>query len=251
MKHLAIASALILGALAASQSARAQATANDLYLGFENSAGGGTADYIINLGSVSSLITSTSVVDLSSDFSLSDFNSAALQGNNSATIMGGVVGGSNGNTPSDLFVTTLYGSAAPTGLTRSQDNMAYSDITPIAAPAVGAGVLDATLSWQKDISPAFAAGTFYGDTGFNPDSSAGTGSVLYEALYGTSNSSGLGGAQPFSYEGYFTLDLTGSSPELTFTSALVPVPEPSTYLMSGAGALLLLVLRSRAWRKNA
>jgi hypothetical protein len=245
MKHLAIASALILGAAAASQ---AQTTPNDLYLGFENAAGGGTADYIINLGSASSLINSTSIVDLSSYFSLTDFNSAALQGNNSSMIMGGIVGGSMGNTPSDIFVTTLQGASAPLSLTRSQDNSAYATISQIIGPAAGAGLLDSSKSWENDIEPAFSAGTFYGVTGDNPDSQVG--GVLYESLWGTSNSS-LTGAQPFSYEGYFTLDLTGSSPELTFTSALVPVPEPSTYMISGAGAVLLLLLRSRVWRRSA
>lgn len=255
MKHLAIASALIAGAIMASQSVQAQntVTANDLYMGFQNAAGGGSADYIINLGSAFSLIDSTSVIDLSSDFSLSDFDSTALQGNNSgATIMGGIVGGSNGNTPSDLFVTTLAGSAAPLSLTRSQDNSAFAAFSQVMGPGVGSGVLDSSKSWETSIEPAFSAGTFYGVTGDNPDSTVSTGTVLYEDLWGTSNSSGLGGAQPFTYEGYFTLDLTGDgSPELTFTSALVPVPEPSTYLVSSVGAVLFLLFRSRSWRKSA
>ncbi len=255
MKNLASAAALILGAIVASQSAQAAATPNDLYFGFQNQAGGGSADYIINLGLVYNLTGSSSVVDLSSDFSLSDFTSAGLQGTNSTSIVGGVVGGSNGNNPSDIFLTTLRsgagdssmaGSSAPTGLTRGQDNAAYADLAQIMSPVAGTGLLDSGKSWESSIEPTLSAGTFYGATGDNPDSQVGT--VLYEDLWGTSSSS-FTGSQPFTYEGYFTLDLSGSSPDLTFTSALVPVPEPSAYLMSGLGGFLLLLLRGRrSWR---
>jgi PEP-CTERM motif len=260
MKNLASAAALILGAIVASQSAQAQVTPNDLYMGFQNQAGGGSADYIINLGLASSLTGSSSVVDLSSDFSLGDFTSAGLQGTNSTSIAGGVVGGSNGNTPSDIYLTELRsggsgipsaaGSSAPTGLTRAQDNSAYSVLAQITAPGAGTGLLDTSRSWESSIEPTLTTSSFYGVTGDNPDSQVGT--VLYEDLWGTSNSSGLGGPQSFVYEGYFTLDLTGSSPDLTFTSALVPVPEPSAYLMSGLGGFLLLLLRGRrSWRRSA
>ena len=255
MKNLASAAALILGAIAATQSVQAQNTvaANDLYLGFENQAGGGSADYIINLGLASSLTGSSSVVDLSSSFSMGLFNSAALQGTNSASVTAGVIGGSNGNTPSDLFLTALRsgagnpsvaGSSMPTGLTRSQDNLAYANFAQIMGPGAGTGSLDASKSWENFIEPTFTTGSFYGVTGDNPNSLVNQGGVLYEDLWGTSSSS-FTGAQPFVYEGYFTLDLSGGTPDLTFTSALVPVPEPSTYVMSSLGGLLLLLLRGR------
>jgi hypothetical protein len=257
MNKLTGAAVFLAGAVMAFQSAQAQNSfvPNDLYLGFQNSAGGGSADYIINLGSAASLITSSSTVNLTGDFSLATFQSASLFGNNSgAAIMGGVVGGSNAGNPSDLFVTQLRnggpGSRFTAGSSLSgksglfADNTAYSDMGLIAAPGAGVGVLDTGLSWEKNIEPANAAGTFLGDTGINPDSAVNPSGVLYEDLWGTSSSGGL---QSFTYDGYFTLDLSNSSASLTFT----PAPEPSSYLLSGAGGILMLLLRSRLSRRNA
>ena len=52
MKNLITAAIVIGGAIMASPSAFAQVSliSDDLYMGFENQAGGGTADYIINFG---------------------------------------------------------------------------------------------------------------------------------------------------------------------------------------------------------
>ncbi|HUA39332.1 MAG TPA: hypothetical protein VMA35_13150, partial [Candidatus Sulfopaludibacter sp.] len=80
MKKLTRAALVVGGAILTFQSAFAQPSfvQNDLYLGFQNSGGGGSADYIINLGPVSGIVGQSSVVDLSSDFSSSLFNSASL-----------------------------------------------------------------------------------------------------------------------------------------------------------------------------
>lgn len=242
----------------ATQSAWAGTIPNDLYMGFENAAGGGTADYIINLGAASSftsLVGSGATVDLSSYFSSSLFNDPTLQGSSPSGIMGGVVGGSNGNNPSDVFLTELRsggpgfygvaGSSAPGNLGRSSDNNAYASLTQLVTPSVGTGLLDSSRSWESYVEPAFSAGTFYGATGLNPDSMVSPSTVLYEDLWENSNSS-LTGTQPFTYEGYFTLNLSGS-PTLTFTAA----PEPSSYIISAAGGILILLLRSRWYRKQA
>lgn len=247
MKLLTRTAALFVGALMASQAAHAQSTvvANDLYLGFENTAGNGsTADYIINLGSASSLINSSMpIVDLSGDFSLSAFDSMALQGTNSAgVIMAGVVGGSDAGHPSDLFLT---GPVAPGPLTRSQDNGAYTAFTQLNAPAAGVGFLDAGKTWEAYVAPTLNTGSVYGQTGDNPDGLVSASGVLTEDLWETSNSS-ISGAQSFQYEGYFTLDLTGGSPVLTYT-----VPEPSSYMICGLGGILMLALRLRPGRRNA
>src|ERR1700739_664133 len=98
------------GAILASHSVFGQtysSTPNDLLFGFQNQAGGGTEDYIINLGPPSSIIGKSTVVDLSSDFSISDFD-AVLGG--SFSMQGGVIGaasGSNSGTPNtaDVFLT--------------------------------------------------------------------------------------------------------------------------------------------------
>src|SRR5579859_4493676 len=132
MKYLTTAALLVGGAILASQSGFAQNTfvQNDLYLGFQNSGGGGTADYIINLGAASGIVGQSSVVDLSSDFSLSLFNNSSLQGT-SSHIVGGVVGAAtsafNSGTAvvygtalrtSNIGTPALAGSSAPTGPTK-------------------------------------------------------------------------------------------------------------------------------------
>jgi hypothetical protein len=56
-------------------------------------------------------------------------------------------------------------------------------------------------------------------------------------------------ATAWQYDGYFTLDLSGSSPSLIYNAA-APVPEPSTYgLIAGAG-LLVMSLRRQWTQKN-
>ena len=64
----------------------------------------------------------------------------------------------------------------------------------------------------------------------------------------TSDSSSRGTA-PFIYKGYFTLDLTGGSPSLTFTPQAAP--EPTVLGLLGGAGLLLLSFRHRFNRKNS
>jgi hypothetical protein len=256
MKKLTIAALLFGGAILASQSAFGSFVANDLYMGFQNQAGGGAADYIINFGAASGIVGSTSVVDLSSDFSLSDFN--AVLGTSSG-MFGGVVGGSNGNPP-DLYVTQLRsggagtpsvaGSTSPATFYKGDLLVGYSDLSQLslAAPPAGTGVLDTSKSWENYVEPKLAVGTFYGDTGINPDSSVSSSGVLYEDLWYDSNISSSV-KKPFTYEGYFTLDLTGGNPSLSFTP--VAVPEPATLGLLGGAGLLLLSFRRRLGGKNA
>jgi hypothetical protein len=262
MKKLTTAALLVGGAILASQSAFGQAgtyqtTPNDLLLGFQNQAGGGTEDYIINLGLASSIVDSSTVVNLSSDFSLSDFN--AVLGS-SSSMFGGVIGAansSNSGTPNtaDVFLTqsrgggagtaSVAGSVQPAGLTKSEDDVTYSQLGTLVSPAVGTGTLDTTKSWESLVDPANGTGSFQSDTGVDPDSMVSPSSVFYEDLWGNNNNTAFN-STPFTYEGYFTLDLTGASPSLTFT----PVPEPSNYLIGGLGGVLMLALRLRRnWSK--
>jgi hypothetical protein len=232
IKNLAAAIA-VAGAAVVGQSAFAQISfvPNDLYMGFQNQAGGGSADYMINLGPASGIVGGSSVVNLSSFFSKGNFNSSGLVGTNSSTILGGVVGGSNGNTPSDIYVTVLRsggagtpsvpGSTAPTGLTRGQDNAAYVNIAQLSGPSAGTGVLDTSKGWENYVEPTLSINSFYGVTGDNPDSSASTNAVFYEDLWYTTNSA-FSGAKAFIYEGYFTLNVTGSNASLTFTPQATP-----------------------------
>ena len=213
------------------QSTFAQVTANNLYLGFQNQAGGGTEDYIINLGPASGIVGGSSVVTLSSDFSLTDFN--AVLGT-SSSMYGGVVGAAshtvNGNT-ADVYLTQLRsggvgnpavpGSSVGTTFLRSQGDSIYSGLGTLASPAAGTGTLDTSKSWESDVEPSGGASSIPGVLSLNPDSSVSPSTVLYEDLWTASNNHLSGNAQPFTYLGYFTLDLTGGSPKLTFTSTNV------------------------------
>ena len=237
MKQLIRAALLLGGAILASQSAFAQFTfvQNDLYLGFQNSGGAGSADYIINLGPTTHILGSNTVVDLSSDFSSSLFNNVSLRGT-SSHIFGGVVGGQNSgvNGTSDIYLTqlrtsnignpALAGSSLTGVQSQSQDDSAEADLSVLNAPGAGTGSLDSSKSWEASVEPANNAGTFLGVTGINPDSQVSTNTALYEDLWVTSDSGDPRGSlgQPFTYLGYFTLDLTGGSPSLTFTSTNVP-----------------------------
>jgi hypothetical protein len=226
---------MVAGIIMTSHSAFAQFVENDLYVGFENAAGGGTADYIVNVGTVSNLVGKTSVITLSADFSESNFKSAGLTGTSASSIMGGVICATNsgsGSTAdvfgtvlrtSNLGIPSLAGSTAPGpgSLSRSQDDAVESDLSTLIAPAAGTGLLDTSKSWESDVEPTFDNNSFYGAAGFNPDSPVTTGSVVYEDLWGTSSSS-LTGTKPFVYEGYFTFNFTGATAVVTFTPSAAP-----------------------------
>ncbi|HXC35107.1 MAG TPA: hypothetical protein VNV43_04490 [Candidatus Acidoferrales bacterium] len=233
MKKLITAALAIGGAIMISQSAFAQntITENDAYLGFQNNLA--TADYIINLGSLqTNFLGKSTVVDVSSDLSLSDFNSV---NNISGTTLAAVVGADN-NT-NDVFGTItrtsnvgnpkVAGSTAPAGLNYGEDATVYTAIGGMAVPTTaGTGVLDSTKSWSSKISPTSAGADFYSEAGFNPNSTVTTSGVVYEDLYLSTDTSGGGRgdtAKPFIYQGYFTIDFTGSSPKVTFSSTNAPV----------------------------
>lgn len=261
MKKLTTTAFLVGGAILACQSAFAQTFVyNDLYLGFQNQAGGGTEDYIINLGAASGIVGGTSVVDLSGDFSLSDFN--AVLGS-SSSLMGGVVGAANlGNQSptSDTFGTQLRGGgtgnpAVPgsvgdsTAFGYNQDAPVVTALGGLNAPPAGSGILDTSKTWESQVEAGTqVTGNYWSAAGFNPDSAIGDGGVLYEDLWETSTSSSRDTA-PWAYLGYFTLDLSGGNPSLTFTPQ--GVPEPTVLSLLGGAGLLLLALRRRLVGRNA
>ncbi len=258
MKKFTIAAALIGGVLLTSQSGFAQSTfvANDLYLGFQNAGGGGTEDYIINLGAASGIVVGqSSVVDLSSLFSLSDFY--AVLGTNSSSMYGGVVGGRQaGIGTADVYLTQFRnggagnqlvpGSSVSSMMTRAGINNSVSALTQLAAPGALTGVLDTTKSWEAYVEPTLSLASFYGQSGFNPDSPVSPSGIFYEDLYLNANGN-ISGSTAFTYEGYFTLDLTGGSPSLMFTN----VPEPGTCAMLSGLGLLMLALRRQSNRQRS
>jgi hypothetical protein len=250
MKNLVTAAILIGGAFMVTPSAFAQVSliSDDLYLGFENQVGGGTSDYVINLGPASGIVGSSTVVDLSSDFSLSNFKSVL---GTSSSLFGGVIAASNGNPP-NLYATQLRsggaglpsvpGSTSPGTFYKGDILLGYSDLSQLAnLPAAGNGSLDNSKSWETYVEPSIGPGTFYGDTAINPDSAVGTNTVLYEDLWYVSNNSNLT-KQPFTYVGYFTLSPTGS-PSLTFTPTNAPasLTAPRIVSISKAGSTVTVV----------
>jgi hypothetical protein len=234
MRNLIVAALLINGTMMVSHSAFGQLyqdNPNDLMMGFQNQPGGGTQDYIINLGPAANIVGGTTVVSLTSDFSLSDFD--AVLGS-SSSMFGGVIGAASAtenNGTGDVFLTQLRnggagtpatpGSSVSEQLTRNQDNVTYSQLGTLYSPAAGTGGLDTGKTWESLVDPNNGSGTFQSNTGLNPDSSVSSSGVQYEDLWESSSSS-LSGSKPFTYLGYFTLDLTGGSPKLTFTPKNAP-----------------------------
>ena len=237
----------------ASQSVFAQTfKANQLYLGFQNQAGAGQSDYIIDLGDSTNIVGGTSVVTLSTYFSLSAFNSVL---GSSTSMFGGVVGGlQTGSGTADLYLTQSRSGGAGTPsvpgsdisanmMNRSAINGAASALFAVNMPTpTGAGTNDTFKTWENNVEPANGGSTFLGNTGLNPDQTVSTNAVLYEDLY-TVSSPNNGTYNSYSYLGYFTLDLTGSSPILTFTPKNTPgsLTAPVIVSVSKSGGTVTVV----------
>jgi len=237
----------------------AQAANNDLLLGFNGNSS--SSDYVINLGNATTSVGvgGTTVVDLSSDFNLSTFNSTFTSVN--GTVMG--AGGGTSALNPFLFLTQNRGSAgtASTALSLMPANQTTGNVSAEAgyfngvigafASLTSAGG-SATIA-NNDVNSftskitSGAPGSLLGDKNLTPSSAIGSG-VIYEDLWENLK---VGGVSTWTYTGYLSFDTTGSSPSLTFTPKdLVAVPEPSTYGLLGGVGLLALGVR-RQVRKNA
>ncbi len=251
MKKLMKTAILVGGAILASQAGFAQNTfsTNHLYLGFQNQAGGGTEDYIIDLGPASGIVGGSSVIDLSSKFALTDFN--AVLGS-SSSLFGGVVGGYQSSITADIYFTQLRsggtglpsvaGSSLTATTSRQGIDAAVSTLNQVAMPtAVQGSVLDTTKSWETYVEPTLNSSTFVGNAP-NPDSPVGPSTVLYEDLWYSQNGT-LTGHSSYAYQGYFTLDLTGSNPKLTFTPMNAPasLTPPVIASVSKTGTMVTVV----------
>ena len=253
------------GAVLVSQSAQAQFTVNDLYLGFTKSTA--SSDIIIDLGQASSLIADASVKDLSVDLGgLSTFNSTFSSSANGVAMA--VIGGNNNNTvnPFGLFATqfrnTTTGplntpSVAGSSLsTKSTSSAAMSGGANVVGGLAAGGLPTAGNSLSDPNKTYFAAeqngsGTFVGKTGINPTGtgttamSIGSTGVLYEDLYAAVQ----GGK--YTYEGFFTFNYGNDL--LTFTPnpnvVTAAVPEPGTYGVIAAAGLLVISLRRQLGAK--
>lgn len=259
MKKIAKIAVLALGALV-SQAAHAQNSPGSLMLGFSDNDASPTTfnDYIINLGTASSLIADAGgvggTVDLSSDFSASAFN-AAFAGDSSALsdVNVGIVGGDIEASGKSLYLSVFGGSGAPPAIAGGTINSAGN-----TAEAIGAGTLLSSSSQSftylvavdPNTSGNFAGHNITDETGINPLNTLSAG-VLSEDLYVNSRANGgTGAATGWTQVGTFNFNLnnTGSG-VVTFTSDVVP--EPGACALMGGAGLLALLFRRNLSRKNA
>ena len=156
----------------------------------------------------------------------------------------GVVGGQNQFPSSyDLYATAPIGSDL-SGITLTATTIGFAEgaLTRITSfPTVGGGIMDSNKLWTANV-PTLTANDFYGASGINPDSAIDGSGIINEGLWEATPSG-------TSYLGYFTLDTTGDSPSLTFTSIQV-VPEPTTVALLVGGGLLLCSVGRRFGGKN-
>lgn len=250
--------------LASVQGVFAGANNNDLILDINANDSGGTTEFDVNLGNISTF-TPTPNYDLSS--LVSGFNSYS-----SATVSGlmiGVVGGQNGQggiagTGNDIFSTTMrvggssYATAGTEGAPTagSPGKAAIGSAGGITGTFSDYGVNTSTgdsTSWTslvaKDTTTdGTANNSFSSYLGLNPMSSI-TGSTITLDLWkdtvtGSSTTSG------WVYQGDLTLTLNGSAaPSLVYDVSAVP--EPTTYGMLAGAGLLLVSFRNKLVRKNA
>jgi hypothetical protein len=248
MKQFTKAAILATGVVLGSQAAKASFTANDLYLGF--SSANASADYLVDLGQPAGLgIGGSTPVYLSGDLSASLFNSSFASGPLGVNM--GVVGGQNQFPSSyDLYATALRvggpGDAAVagsdlSGFSHSAVAIGSAEVTLTGNPfpTAGNGAVDPSKSWTANVAPTFTSSSFYGASGINPNSAIDSSNVLYEDLWNSTPNN------PYTYLGYFTLDVSGADPILSFTPSTTVAPEPaSAALIVSAGLVILSFRRS-------
>jgi hypothetical protein len=226
MKNLMTAAIIIGGTIMAQQSTFADYISSDLYLGFQNSSGSDTANYIVNLGAVSGIVGGSTVITFSSN-TVSSFPSGLLGNNSGATIQGGVVGGSQyipniyytKLRTSSIGMPSVAGSMAPDPVDGIEGAISAIDgMNVLNAPAAGTNVVDTGKTWEKVVDNPLVQNSFSANA-HDPDSLVNIGGSLYEDLYFQNQDS----TTPV-YEGYFTLNLIGgtSNPVLTFTPKNAP-----------------------------
>jgi hypothetical protein len=266
----ALLAALGLGSITA---AHAQQS-GDLVIGFSSTAAGVTQDYQVDLGSFSGMGVND---NLSSALNVSTLQS--IFGSSLSGVSVGIVGWANdpNGVNTDLFRSTTRAAgpftppytqadsttpARPTGngnisgaaadiasLNTSQGNTAGINKGTSASP--GAGSWSDLIAQSSTAIGFLGANSYAGQVG-NPMGvlvSDGHGGVTLNLdLYEDNNTSTTG--RNFIYQGYFNLDVNGSSDTLTF-DPVAAVPEPGTYGMLAGAGLLLVAVRRQFTAKNA
>jgi PKD repeat protein len=199
-------------------------TTNDLYLGFTES--GAPDDYILDLGQPSAVgAGGTQVKDLSSQFSLSTFNSV-FSGGPDGVVMA-VIGANNTFNHGDVYGTQLrtanFGIPSLPGSSINESNLPSADLTAAAGtlgtimvntgklPSAGGSKLDASLSYTAVVESS-SPSQFYAKSGVMAWSTIGASSNIVMDLWLVPASSPTN-----VYLGYFTFDLSTGTPKFTFT----------------------------------
>jgi len=256
MKKLYKAALLAAFSLGGVIAAQAQANPNDLLVGFTDTAGGVTNDYIVDLGQIPGTENTSLDVSGFDDSTFTSIFGSALSG---GQVNVGIVAGES-SPGQDVIMSvldngtgtpTVAGSSAPS--TTPTGNNINLGASTVGALLLGVQPQVSDASWYYNIAenPATegSAGnnSFAGYLNSNPMTTInGMTESLTLDLYEDVNN-GRSGTTGWTYVGDVALDLNGGTLSATFD----PVPEPSTYGLLSTGGLLLLAVRRLIGPKSA
>jgi hypothetical protein len=224
----------------------------DLFLGFNDAAGSSSAqnDYVIDLGSYSNFIGGGA-----QQFSINPatFTAAySADGNALNDVAVGAVAGGQTSSGKYLFATGSF-TGNPTASNFNNAEVAAATVFSNGSFYASAGsTTDPTWSYEVAVSPTQndENGTGVASAIGNPTSYLVNGDAtlsLYESTF-----TGTRGQVPTAWTLLGTLTVDANSTGLgADTINFTPVPEPGTCGLYGLGGLLMVVLRSRFFRKNA
>ncbi len=228
MKCISLAT-LTAAAVLSIQPAKGDFKTNDLYLGFNASAA--QSDYIIDLGQATTAVGvgGTAVKDLSGLVSLAMLTNGFTSGASGVNVA--AVGGNNVFMQYAVYATQPRfggpGNPAVPGSSLSGANHSSGTLAAAAGtltgnpwPGAASSAVDSTKSYTARVGPTLASTDFYGKSGVNPFGTLDDSGVIYLDLWFANVVNG------YSYKGYFTVDVSGSSPKLTFTPAAGTPPPP-------------------------
>jgi hypothetical protein len=274
--------AALLAALGLISAVSAQAANNDLILGITTGSGSaGVNDLVVDLGQLSSFTAGESFNLGYTTAQLTAATTSGGLGGSIAAWSAGIIGGQNGQTSgghanvgNDVFTTTLdTGTPSNTAVgTPAYNNGASSLVNISVANIGGAGGVAAGFAGNgtQGIVSAGASTSFSGNIAVDPNT-AGTLNPNFTGKVGlTDNPLATIGSSDIitmdlwqdtvigtgttstgmKYDGFFTLNLSGATPTLTYDEVSA-VPEPSTYGMIAGAGLLLVSFRNKLVRKNA